>query len=496
MRAIKNIWYKLSLKRKLMLFFSLIIVCISLLNLYTLFNAFKYLEIYEQELIKNTAIHNLQISIIENNTAFESFIMYSDKSSLNQFTDEIPGIWSNWNHVRETSGTNRNAYFQIAAIRYAFLAYIESVNQSLNFMEISEESFIKYLLKTRRINGYIEGYFKELVRIRLEEGSQLHSVQIEKVTLIRTVSFFGIIFISILFLFFGTSFSESVTRPIRELASRSLKMAEGDLTISNYVVPYKDELGVLTNSFNIMNTNIHGMIKSLEGKVEIERRLREDELKIAEMNRSLKEAQFLSLQSQISPHFLFNTLNTISRTSMFEKAPNTVKLIESLSNIFRYTLNSQSRIVTLSEEIDILNEYMHIQKIRYGDRLSFEVLCDFDLSSIKIPIFTLQPLIENAIKYGIEPKEEGGLITLTIEQIDGTILLKIADTGGGIPQDMIKEILSNDDRILSDQSTGIGISNVKHRLNIAFDGKGSFDIHSILGKGTTIILTIPGETSV
>lgn len=125
--------------------------------------------------------------------------------------------------------------------------------------------------------------------------------------------------------------------------------------------------------------------------------MREDELKIAEMNRSLKEAQFLSLQSQISPHFLFNTLNTISRTSMFEKAPNTVKLIESLSNIFRYTLNRQNRIVTLSEEINILNEYMHIQQIRYGARLSFKVLCDLDLPSINIPIFTLQPLIGNAI---------------------------------------------------------------------------------------------------
>lgn len=496
MRTIKNIWYKLSIKRKLMLFFSLIIICISFLNLYTLFNAFNYLKIYERELIKNTGIHNLQTSIIENNAAFENYIMYSDKDALNQFNDKIPEIWSNWNSVRETSITNRDAYFQIAAIRYAFAAYIESVNKSMEFMDTAESSFIDYLLKSRRINGYIEGYFKELVRIRLEEGSQLHSVQIEKVTMIRAVSFFGIILISILFLFFGTFFSDSVTKPIRDLAARSLEMAEGNLTISNYKVPYKDELGILTNSFNIMNTNIHEMIKSLEGKVEIERRFRDDELKIAEMNRSLKEAQFLSLQSQISPHFLFNTLNTISRTSMFEKAPKTVKLIESLSNIFRYTLNRQSRIVTLSEEINILNEYMYIQRIRYGKRLSFKVLCDFDLSSIYIPIFTLQPLVENAIKYGIEPKEEGGLITLRIELINGFIQLKITDTGDGIPRDLIKEILADDGRILSNQSTGIGISNVKRRLNITFQGNCSFDIQSIQGKGTTIILVIPGETNV
>jgi hypothetical protein len=229
---------------------------------------------------------------------------------------------------------------------------------------------------------------------------------------------------------------------------------------------------------------------------EKQKRLREDEVKLAEMDRSLKEAQFLSLQSQISPHFLFNTLNTISRTSMFEKAPNTVKLIESLSSIFRYTLNRQNRMVALSEEIDILNEYIHIQKIRYGDRLMFETICDVDLSRINIPIFTLQPLVENAIKYGIEPNEKGGRITLIIEQIDRMIRLKISDTGPGIPEDMIKRILLDNGRICSEQSTGIGISNVRRRLSIAFQGRGTFDIQSIMGEGTTIILTIPGETDV
>ncbi len=496
MKTIKYVWYRLSIKRKLMIFFSLIIVCISLLNLYTLLNAFKYLKIYEQDLIKNTAVHNLQTSIIENNAAFENFIMYSDKSALERYSDEIPKIWADWNRVNKTSGTNREALFQIFAIKYAFTAYIESVNKALDSMETDENTFIKNLLKARRINGYIDSYFKELVRIRLEEGSRLHSVQIEKVTGIRTISILGIIIISILFLFFGTFFSESVTRPIRELADRSLKMAEGDLTISNYTVPYMDELGVLTNSFNIMNNNIHEMINSLKGKVEIERRLREDELKIVEMNRSLREAQFLSLQSQISPHFLFNTLNTISRTSMFEKAPRTIKLIEALSNILRYTLNKQSCIVSLTEEINILNEYMHIQKIRYGKRLLFNLKYNIDLSSINIPIFTLQPIIENAIKYGIEPNEEGGVITLSIEKKEETIIIKVTDTGKGISKEIIDKILNTNDPILSDESTGIGISNVKHRLDITFQERGSLDIRSVQGEGTTIIITIPGAPNV
>ncbi len=496
MRSIKTIWYKLSIKRKLMIFFSLIVVCISFLNLYTLSNAFKYLKIYEQDLIKNTTIHNLQTSIIENNADFENYIMYSGDSTLNSFNEIIPQIWSNWNSVKETSSTNKEASFQIFAIRYAFIAYLESVYKTLEFMVNSEDVFIHHLLKSRRINGYIENYLKELVQIRLEEGSQLHSVQIEKVILIRTISFLGIIFISILFLIFGTVFSESVTKPIRELASRSLKIAEGDIEISNYKIPYQDELGILTNSFNKMNTNIHEMIKSLEGKVEIEKRLREDELKISEMNQSLKEAQFLSLQSQINPHFLFNTLNTISRTSMFEKAQETVKLIESLSNIFRYTLNKQSHIVSLSEEIDILNEYMHIQNVRYGDRLKFKTHINTDISKIKLPYFTLQPLLENAIKYGIEPKEEGGIISLTITSEANNIIIVIKDNGPGIPEKKLSQLLSDNDFLTTMGSTGIGIVNVRRRLNLVFNNKSNFIIDSSLNTGTTITIKLPGDLNV
>jgi two-component system, sensor histidine kinase YesM len=496
MKTIKTIWYKLSIKRKLMLFFTLIIVCISFLNLYTLSNAFKYLKIYEQDLIKNTTIHILQTSIIENNADFENYIMYSGNSALSNFNKKIPQIWSNWVSVKETSNTNKDASFQIFAIRYAFIAYLESVENTLKAVDSSENFFINHLLKSRRINGYIENYLKELVRIRLEEGSQLHSVQIEKVILIRTISFLGIIFISVLFLIFGTVFSESVTKPIRELADRSLKIAEGDIEISNYKIPYQDELGILTNSFNKMNTNIHEMIKSLEGKVEIEKRLREDELKISEMNQSLKEAQFLSLQSQINPHFLFNTLNTISRTSMFEKAPETVKLIDSLSNIFRYTLNKQSHVVTLLEELDILKEYMHIQKVRYGARLNFQLDIDTNISKVKLPVFTLQPLVENSIKYAIEPREEGGTISLRITSDHDSVNIQIKDNGIGIPEKILSCILSEDDNISMGQSTGIGITNVQRRLKIAFKGKAVFSIDSNFSYGTDINIILPGDSDV
>jgi len=493
MRRIQDLWYRLSIRTKLMTFSSILILCISFLNLYTLSNAYMYMDIYAQDLEKTSMIHRLENKIINCSSAFESWAA-GNNQSLTIYNELIPEVWEAWNNVLKTSGELIDARFQISAIRYAFLAYNSTALEAQNSHGSSEEDFIKNLVKTRRIRGYINTYLKNLINIRLGEGSRIHALQVEKVNTIRLISFLGIGIISALLLFFGTLFSESVSRPIRILAARSSRMAEGVLSVEEIDHPSKDEVGVLTGSFNRMSRNIHEMVKSLEDKVEIEKQLREDELKIAEINRSLKEAQFLSLQSQISPHFLFNTLNTISRTSMFEKAPETVKLIEALSNVFRYTLNEQSRIVTMKEEVKILEEYMHIQKSRYGERIDFHTDFQVPLSEIKLPIFTIQPLVENAIKYGIEPSEEGGRITLktTLDDKENINIL-IEDTGAGISRENLIRIMNSDMASESENSSGIGIQNVRRRLKLVYDNRETFNIESSLGKGTKIIIIIPGS---
>jgi len=487
----EKFWHGLSFKRKLMLFFSIIIIFISLLNLYTLVNAFRYFKIYELDLIKNASIHDIRTSLAENNNAFENYLIYSSESFLTTYTNTIPEIWSKWAKVREVCNTSNEIYFQIKAVRYAFLAYVSSARKTILYKKSDDAAFVPSLLYTRRINGYMEEYLKNLMRLRLEEGSQLYAVQVSRVKIVRMVSFLGIIIFSILSIVFVNLFSNSVTRPIRDLATMSLKMAEGELGIPTYHIPNKDEIGILTESFNKMTSNIEKMVNRLKDKVEIERKLREDELKIGEMSRSLNEAQFLSLQSQINPHFLFNTLNTISRTSLFEKASQTVTLIEALSDILRYTLNKQNRFVPLKEEINILVKYMYIQQTRYGDRLKFVLNDKRGDDEVRIPIFTLQPLVENAVKYGIEPKEEGGTISVSIESGNTLTVITIHDTGLGIQEPKLKELQTRVDEKGGTSSTGIGLANVQRRVQLAYHGKSSFHINSTFGKGTTITIKIP-----
>ena len=269
-----------------------------------------------------------------------------------------------------------------------------------------------------------------------------------------------------------------------------MKIAEGNLNVKKVSVSSHNEITVLINSFNRMSSNINQMVESLKDKAKIEKQHYEDEMKLIDMRKTLREAQFLSLQSQINPHFLFNTLNTIARTSMFEQAPKTVRLIECLSNVFRYNLNNQDKTVSLKEELEILDEYMFIQQTRYGKRLEFTIENRIDVSHIRIPIFTLQPLVENAVKYGIEPKEDGGRISIVVDRNDEGILIRLEDTGIGF------DVNNRKGNKNSSESTGIGLGNVQKRLALKFDGKEQFTIHSIIGAGTVVEILIPEDSDV
>ena len=487
---IRRIWHDLSIKRKLFLFFSILILSVTFLFFYILNNAFVYLQIYEQDLIKTSLVQNLSGTIKNNNAKFKNVIRNDNSENINEFENTIEPVWSSWNKVKNNGNTSHDAFFQIESIRYGMLAYLESAKLSIASVNNDQEIFTEQLLKAGRIENYLDNYLDILINVRLDESSMLHENQKEAVSRIRIISFIGIFLIGVISLLFGNFFSVTLTKPIIDLAHNTLKMAEGNLKVKTVTAQSNDEIGVLTSSFNIMSKNINEMVESLKDKAKIEKQLFEDEVKLIDMGKSLREAQFLSLQSQINPHFLFNTLNTIARTSMFEQAPKTVRLIECLSSVFRYNLNNQEKVVPLEEELEILKEYMFIQKSRYGDRISFIIEKNTDISHIRIPIFTLQPLVENAVKHGIEPKEEGGSITITVDKGDNEILISIIDTGVGFD---LKKVNFNEPSI---NSSGIGITNVRKRLALKFSELTIFEIKSTINSGTVISISIPEQKNV
>jgi len=348
------------------------------------------------------------------------------------------------------------------------------------------KSYLEPLTNSRMVAKFVNRRINEIVSKHLNQSSILYS-RIEKRSrdmqvyiglAILTVFVFSI---SIIFYF-----ANGISKPIRSLAKRAEKIAAGDLDVSDVIVSTNDEISLLSNSFNKMSSNIRNLIHEILEKADVERKLKEEEMKNLKVTNILKETELKALQAQVNPHFLFNTLNTIARMAMLENADTTLNLIESTSELLRYNLGKiKQGTVTLRDEIDNVREYIFIQQMRFSDRIAFEFDIDEEVLDISVPYLFLQPLVENAIIHGIEPMEGKGTLTLKVYRKEDTVLVEIKDNGLGISEEKLESIFNRR------ESESIGLNNVKKRLEYYFNRSDLIQIYSKIGEGTNVTVAIP-----
>jgi two-component system LytT family sensor kinase len=188
-----------------------------------------------------------------------------------------------------------------------------------------------------------------------------------------------------------------------------------------------------------------------------------------------------ALTSQINPHFLFNTLNTVSSLIRFD--PDMARgVVLKLSNILRRLLRKHETFVPLREELEFIDDYLDIEVIRFGrDKLQIFKEIDEDALETFVPSMLLQPMVENSIKHGLGPRLEGGEIHIRTRRLDGRLLIEIEDNGMGISTERLAEVYGG----------GIGISNVHERLRLLYGDQFKMDIRSQEGQGTQIHIEIP-----
>lgn len=197
----------------------------------------------------------------------------------------------------------------------------------------------------------------------------------------------------------------------------------------------------------IITVGVYYVIRYFQG-------LESEEKEKSELALKNKEMQISLLKSQINPHFLFNTLNSIS-TLIHSSKDQARKVITQLSDIFRYALESHTgKMVKLGQEIDFIENYIRIQQVRFGDRLHFQKHVDDSCLDLSIPPMILQPLVENAVKYGIAPKEEGGTINLIIKRLTASVYFEVTDDGLGI----------HAKKVMDGSPGGVGMTNTDLRL--------------------------------
>lgn len=190
-----------------------------------------------------------------------------------------------------------------------------------------------------------------------------------------------------------------------------------------------------------------------------------------------RDATIQMLRSRLNPHFLFNTLNTISEL-IHQDPEKAEQAVVNLSEIYRKTLDmSEEDTVAVSHELELMEAYLENERMRFGDRLTYRVVVDPGCASIKIPALILQPFVENAITRGIAPKKEGGNISISVKPENGGLLFSIEDTGEGCET----------------FQPGFGIQNVLRRMELLYQDQYRFDFNSDKGRGTRVTLFIPGE---
>ncbi|MBO9605956.1 MAG: PocR ligand-binding domain-containing protein [Paenibacillaceae bacterium] len=214
----------------------------------------------------------------------------------------------------------------------------------------------------------------------------------------------------------------------------------------------------------------------------------------AEWRSLLRETEMKVIQSKLHPHFLFNILNLISGQALLENATNTYTTVNHLSKMLRYIIKSYRPLVTLDEELEHLDSYVLLQVLRFEDRLRFHVeVADDALRQALLPSLTVQILIENAIKHGVEPKEGECAVHVRIDRCGSDMLtIEIADNGVGMDAGKLRQ-LNGGEGEFADGLSGIGM--IRKRLDYYFSGNFAFHIDSKPGSGTTVTLSMPVMTS-
>lgn len=261
-----------------------------------------------------------------------------------------------------------------------------------------------------------------------------------------------------------TRLTLAVIRPLQNLTQKAGEVGRGNFDIPPLKVVNNDEVGVVTEAFNQMTVSIRDYIDRLRESSAAERRLRENELL---MQAHLKEAQLKYLQAQINPHFLFNTLNAGAQLAMMEGADKTNGYIEHVANFFRYNVKKGDEIVTIREEVELIDNYIYILNVRFSGDIKYEKKLDESVLDTPMPSMILQPVVENCVNHGIREMLGEGCIKLEVCRIDDIVVVSISDNGKGLSEETINDILNGSLKHDPKSSGGgIGLDNVIARLRL------------------------------
>jgi len=276
-------------------------------------------------------------------------------------------------------------------------------------------------------------------------------------------------------------FSKSFIKRLNEFKEQLHKAAAGDFKIAKKSEE-TDEISELYDDLHIMIDSIQKLITTVY----------EEQMQKEKLNSRQKDVEFKMLASQINPHFLYNTLETIRMKARCSGEPEIEELVKMLAKIMRRNIQVGDKLVTLKSELELVEYYLKIQQYRFGDRIHYQIDQRCNIEDLKIMPLIIQPVVENAFIHGLETKEGEGQIQIIVDNKDH-LVIEVIDNGIGMSKVKLEEIKDNLNDFKMLNRSNIGLSNVNQRITLLYGEEYGISVESEENKGTKITIKIPED---
>ena len=492
-------WRDISLTAKVLFAVVLITLIMSSVNVVMYLQLNRITERLEQVYTSNVSLTELSESLeeVQNNTY--GYLLLKSSDTLENYYKSEENYRSLLSRLNNRVTDNPVMLLE-RNIRRMSDTYLKETEDAITYKRgRNVEKYRKSFDSAQRLYGYLNSWIYELNSRQFRNNSEsFQSLQkaIRPMAVVSTALIVIMMGVNSLMLYFMI---RGVVRPLSNLAATARIVGEGNFHVKMPPTDANDEVGTMTRTFNTMVKSLEDYMHLTRENMEKEQQMKERELL---MEAHLKEAQLKYLQSQINPHFLFNSLNAGAQLAMMEDAEQTSIFVQRMADFFRYNVKKGSEDSTLEEEVESVENYIYILNVRFAGDIHFSKEVDEDVLSCRVPSMILQPLVENAVNHGIRDIDWEGRIWLKVERDPLGICIRVRDNGKGMTRERIREILSGPDAVPAEvektpDSTGIGLRNVNARLSLFYEKEGLMEIVSEgENQGTEVILRIPETTDI
>lgn len=484
-------WNNASIQIKLTVSFMFTLIVILGMNLFMYMNINSMMSRVEEVYVSNLNLNELSEALQALQESVRGYLDTKSSDALDSYyraDQEYRDLLERLNEQVENNPvkiTEKN-------IKAQSETYLEKVYETVQAKRgRNVERYKNYYDEATVIYGDIQNCIYALNNEQFKNNSSSYMILLSSLRYMEIVSTVILTMIGLINMFMVSVLTRNMTSPLIRLSRAANEVAAGNFDVEVQDVEGGDEIGIVSRAFQKMVSSIQIYIQEIKNSVERESQMKEKELL---MESSMREAQLMTLQAQINPHFLFNTLNAGAQLAMMEGADKTTEFIENMADFFRYNIKKMNQDTTIGEEVRLVDNYIYILNVRFTGEIHFEKEVDEGVLDVNVPSMILQPIVENAVNYGIRNIGREGKIRLTVYREEDFIYLSVWDNGIGMSEEKISQILMGElkEVDLKSNSNGIGLGNVIERLKLYTGREDVMEIKSAgYDEGTEFIIKVP-----